>query len=100
MILFFVGSLYVVEMLDQVSGSRLQRVGGIEPRQAGGMDGILFAPVLHGPWEHLLANTVPLLVFGFLLLMAGCGAGWWSRRWCGLSVEWACGSPAAMGPST
>jgi membrane associated rhomboid family serine protease len=72
-ILFFVGSLYVVEMLDQVSGSRLQRVGGIEPRQAGGMDGILFAPVLHGPWEHLLANTVPLLVFGFLLLLAGVG---------------------------
>ena len=74
-ILLFVGSLYVVELLDQVSGSRLQDAGGIEPRETDGVDGILFAPMLHGPWEHLLANTVPLLVFGFLLLLAGV------RRW-------------------
>jgi membrane associated rhomboid family serine protease len=70
-ILLFVGSLYVVEVLDQLSGSRLQSVGGLEPRENDGLDGILFAPVLHGPWGHLLANTVPLLVFGFLLLLAG-----------------------------
>lgn len=75
LILIFVGILYVVEMLDQLFGGRLQRVGGVEPREADGMDGILFAPMLHGSWEHLLANTVPLLVFGFLLLLAGV------RRW-------------------
>ncbi len=74
-ILLFVGILYVVEVLDQVSGSRLQRAGGLEPRESDGLDGIVFAPLLHGPWEHLLANTVPLLVFGFLLLLAGV------RRW-------------------
>jgi membrane associated rhomboid family serine protease len=74
-ILLFVGCLYVVELLDQLSGSRLQTSGGLEPRETDSMDGILFAPVLHGPWEHLLANTVPLLVFGFLLLLAGV------RRW-------------------
>jgi membrane associated rhomboid family serine protease len=70
-ILFFVSGLYVLEMLDQLSGSRLQRLGGLEPREADGLDGILFAPMLHGPWEHLMANTVPLLIFGFLLLLAG-----------------------------
>lgn len=74
-ILAFVAGLYVVEVLDQLSGSRLQHSGGIEPRETDGMDGILFAPVLHGAWGHLLANTVPLLVFGFLLLLAGV------RRW-------------------
>ena len=74
-ILLFVASLYLVEVLDQLFGSRLQRVGGVEPREVDGMDGILFAPILHGSWEHLLANTVPLLVFGFLLLLAGV------RRW-------------------
>jgi membrane associated rhomboid family serine protease len=74
-ILLFVGSLYLVEVLDQLSGSRLQRLGGLEPRETDSVDGILFAPVLHGPWEHLLANTVPLLVFGFLLLLGGV------RRW-------------------
>lgn len=75
MILLFVAGLYVVETLDQLSGSGLQRAGGIEPRETDGIWGILFAPVLHGPWEHLLANTVPLIVFGFLLLLAGV------RRW-------------------
>lgn len=74
-ILLFVGSLYVIELLDQLSGSRLQRLGGLEPRETDRMGGIVFAPLLHGPWEHLLANTVPLLVFGFLLLLAGV------RRW-------------------
>ena len=74
-ILLFVAGLYIVEVLDQLSGSRLQHIGGLEPRETDGVDGIVFAPVLHGPWEHLLANTVPLFVFGFLLLLAGV------RRW-------------------
>ena len=74
-ILLFVGGLYVVEILDQVSGSRLESAGGVEPRETAGLDGILFAPTLHGPWEHLMANTLPLLLFGFLLLLAGV------RRW-------------------
>jgi len=74
-ILLFVGSLYAVEMVDQLSGNRLEQAGGVEPREADGLDGILFAPVLHASWAHLLANTMPLLVFGFLLLLAGV------RRW-------------------
>jgi len=36
-------------------------------------DGIVFAPLLHAGWGHLFANTVPLLVFGFLILLAGVG---------------------------
>lgn len=84
--MLFVGSLYVVEMLDQLSGSRLQELGGLEPRETDGVDGILFAPVLHGPWEHLMANTVPLVVFGFLLLLAGV------RRWLAVTaVVWLVG---------
>lgn len=74
-ILLFVGGMYVVEVLDQLSGSRLQSAGGIEPRETDGLDGIVFAPVLHGPWAHLLANTLPLLIFGFLVLLGGV------RRW-------------------
>jgi membrane associated rhomboid family serine protease len=85
-ILLFVAGLYIVELLDQLSGSRLQAVGGIEPRETDGLDGILFAPVLHGPWGHLLANTVPLVVFGFLVLLAG------TRRWLAVTaVVWLVG---------
>ena len=66
----FVVLLYAVELVDTVLGNRLDR-GGIEPREADGLDGILFAPMLHAGWGHLAANTVPLLVFGFLILLAG-----------------------------
>ena len=34
---------------------------------------MLWAPFLHGGFEHLASNTVPLLVFGFLVLAGGLG---------------------------
>lgn len=66
----FVALLYVVELVDVVTGNRLD-TAGVRPRDPDGLDGILFAPLLHGGWNHLLANTGPLLVFGFLILLAG-----------------------------
>lgn len=39
---------------------------GVRPRELSGLWGILFAPFLHGGFGHLLANTIPLLVLGFL----------------------------------
>lgn len=73
MILLFVVVLYLVEAVDSATGGSLERSGGVEPRDTEGLDGILFAPLLHGNWAHLIANTVPLLVLGFLLLLAGPG---------------------------
>ena len=40
---------------------------GIVPRQISSLPGILWAPFLHGSYQHLLANTVPLLVLGGIL---------------------------------
>lgn len=37
---------------------------GIRPRQWSGLFGILFAPLAHSSFEHLIANTLPLLVLG------------------------------------
>jgi membrane associated rhomboid family serine protease len=74
-ILLFVCGLYLVEIVDQLSGGRLERAGGVEPLESDGLDGILFAPALHGTWGHLVANTFPLVIFGFLLGLAGV------RRW-------------------
>jgi membrane associated rhomboid family serine protease len=69
--LLFTGLLYVVEAADVVSGGALDAEGGIEPREFDGLDGVLFAPLLHGDWAHLAANTVPFLVFGFLAMAGG-----------------------------
>ena len=40
---------------------------GLEPQCAKGLFGILTMPFLHGSWEHLLTNSVPLLVLGTAL---------------------------------
>lgn len=69
-ILAFVGLLFVVEAVDTVLGNRLD-TAGVEPRQMHGLDGILFAPLLHLGWSHLLANAGPLLVLGYLILLSG-----------------------------
>ena len=57
--------LWVVEIADVLLAGRLDGFG-VHPRSAAGLVGILFAPFLHAGFGHLLANTVPLLVMGFL----------------------------------
>lgn len=66
----FVALLYLIELVDTLMGHRLDQAG-VRPRELDGVEGILFAPLLHVGWAHLMANTVPLLVFGFLILLAG-----------------------------
>ena len=81
----FVGLLYVVELTDTVLGNTLD-ASGVRPREVEGLDGILWAPMLHGSWGHLAANTVPLLVFGFLILLSGVA------RWAAVTaVVWVVG---------
>lgn len=70
----FVAVLYVLEAIDTVAGNRLD-AWGIQPLSVDGLRGIAFAPMLHNGWGHLFANTVPLLVLGFLVLMSGIGRG-------------------------
>jgi membrane associated rhomboid family serine protease len=69
-ILAFVGLLYVIEAVDHAMNNRLD-YDGIYPRQTGGLMGIIWAPFLHGGWGHLIANTVPLLILGFLMTLLG-----------------------------
>jgi len=40
---------------------------GIIPRQIGGLPGIIWAPFLHTSFEHLAANTLPLLILGAIM---------------------------------
>ncbi|SNS74535.1 rhomboid family intramembrane serine protease [Rhodococcoides kyotonense] len=70
----FVVLLWVIELIDVASGSRVEDAG-ITPRSVDGLWGILFAPVLHDDWAHLIANTIPVLILGFLVLLSGIGRG-------------------------
>jgi membrane associated rhomboid family serine protease len=69
-ILTFVALLYLVELIDQLTNHSLD-VNGIRPLETDGLWGIIFAPLLHAGWPHLIANTVPLLVLGFLVTLVG-----------------------------
>ncbi len=63
--------MWVLELIDQVLlRHRLDRFG-IVPWTQNGLRGILFAPLLHGTWQHLSANTLPFAVLGWLTLLHG-----------------------------
>ncbi|MCH9668230.1 MAG: rhomboid family intramembrane serine protease [Actinomycetia bacterium] len=66
----FVVLLWLIELFDALTGHRLDS-NGIRPLEADGLTGILLAPLLHSNWEHLIANTGPALVLGFLMTLAG-----------------------------
>lgn len=70
--LSFTALLYLVELIDVILPMNLDN-GGIVARSLSGLDGIAWAPLLHAGWPHLLANTVPVLVFAFLAMARGIG---------------------------
>lgn len=60
---------WAIEILDffVFNGSLDQY--GIQPRETIGLLGILFAPLLHGGFGHLIANTIPFLTLGWLTMI-------------------------------
>lgn len=70
-VLAFVAVLYIVQAVNALDGMGLVAAGGIIPLHADGLDGILFAPLLHASWVHLEGNTLPVAVLGFLATSAG-----------------------------
>ena len=55
--------MWALETVDTVAGGRLDRFG-IEPREVSGLDGVVWAPFLHGGFGHLIANSVPFVLLG------------------------------------
>lgn len=43
-------------------------LSGIRPREVAGLIGIVFAPLVHASFAHLIANSLPLLVLGTAML--------------------------------
>lgn len=64
-----------VHLVNFILGGTLS-VFGIQPRDPMGLLGIIFAPVLHGNWEHLISNSVPGAIFCFLIGLSGRKAFW------------------------
>ncbi len=63
--------LFLIELLDLATGHALDHLGGIRPRELDGLDGVVFAPLLHANFAHLYGNSVPLLLTGTFVLATG-----------------------------
>lgn len=65
----FVAIFWLLEILDQFVFRGSLDYFGIMPHQVIGLRGLLFAPFLHGDFPHLIANTVPFLILGWLVML-------------------------------
>lgn len=70
-VVVFAALLWVVHLVNAATGFFLVRLLGIVPRELEGLDGVVFAPLLHADAAHLFSNTLPLLVLGFLAFLEG-----------------------------
>ncbi len=68
--LLLLAGLWVLEFLDQLSGNQLDQFG-IHAQDVDGLPEILTAPFLHAGWDHLISNSLPFYVLGFLVLLSG-----------------------------
>jgi membrane associated rhomboid family serine protease len=65
----FIALIWTLEIVDLLVLGGALNAYGIRPRSIIGLRGILFAPFLHGGLAHVLANTIPFLTFGWLIML-------------------------------
>jgi membrane associated rhomboid family serine protease len=63
-------AMWIVFLLDTITGGALREFG-VRPRTMDGLRGILFAPFLHGSFAHIVANSIPFAVLGWLVMLRG-----------------------------
>ena len=59
---------WTIFVLNSLLGGSLLRLGVI-PRTAAGLRGILVAPFLHGSLNHIVANSFPFVVLGWMVML-------------------------------
>lgn len=59
--------IWLVHSLQFISGIDFGFYG-VYPRTFFGLRGVLFSPLIHGDWSHLIANTPPLFAMSALIM--------------------------------
>jgi membrane associated rhomboid family serine protease len=62
--------LWVIAIVNAANDYSLNRFG-LRPREVDGLWGILTQPFLHASYSHLLSNTVPVVLIGWVLMLSG-----------------------------
>ncbi|TVQ06152.1 MAG: rhomboid family intramembrane serine protease [Leptolyngbya sp. DLM2.Bin27] len=68
---YLLALMWMLAVVDFVTGRRLLVKLAIEPRSLAGLPGIVVAPLLHGGFGHLVANSGPLAILGTIILLQG-----------------------------
>ena len=68
-LLIIVAVMWGVEIIDRLLFHGALDGLGILPRQVAGLRGIPIAPLLHGSFAHLMANTLTFLALAFLVML-------------------------------
>ncbi|WP_369200766.1 rhomboid family intramembrane serine protease [Streptomyces sp. PU-14G] len=72
LIVGWVALLWLLEAVDQATDNALDTFG-VEPRRVDELVDVIPSAFMHFGFEHLIANTLPLLILGFLAALRGAG---------------------------
>ena len=78
----FVALIWWLKMCEIIFGWDLHGLG-VLPQNPSRLIGIITAPLIHGSWNHVIGNTLPLLLLGSILLY-----GYPKSRWWALFIIW------------
>ncbi|PSR19055.1 rhomboid family intramembrane serine protease [filamentous cyanobacterium CCP3] len=63
--------MWALAVVDFITGRQFLNRLSIRPRSIEGLPGIAIAPLLHGGFGHLAANSGPLVILGTVILLQG-----------------------------
>jgi membrane associated rhomboid family serine protease len=70
-----VALMWGIQIVNTLLGGGLTGFG-IRPRSVAALPGILAAPLLHGNFRHLISNTAPFAMLGWLIMLGGLEQFW------------------------
>jgi membrane associated rhomboid family serine protease len=79
LVLGLLALMWLLEVIDQSSGNALDQYG-IHAQEIDGLPEIFTAPLLHAGFPHLIGNSIPFAVLGFLAALGG------FLRWLGATL--------------
>lgn len=78
--LLFLTICWGIFLLDHTFNWDVYRFG-VSPRTADGLIGIICSPFIHGDWNHILNNSLPILILGSLIFYFYKSIAWSSVLW-------------------
>ncbi|MDX1663175.1 MAG: rhomboid family intramembrane serine protease [Candidatus Promineifilaceae bacterium] len=73
LLVVLVGAAWMIEAVDVLFLRQALNNFGIRPRETASLAGIFLMPLLHGGFGHLIANTLPFIVLGWLVMLRRVG---------------------------